>query len=155
MLPELPALRLERDEHHRHKDVYQHSLTVLEQAIDLESRLPERAGQDVGVPARPDLITRLAALLHDIGKPATRRFESGGKVSFHHHDVVGAKLARKRLTRAAVLLRRGRRGRASWSSCTCGSTATATISARRGSGPTPRSAATSGTPATSWPGCTS
>ena len=88
MLPELPALRLERDEHHRHKDVYEHSLTVLEQAIELESRLP----------SRPDLIVRLAALLHDIGKPATRRFEPGGKVSFHHHDVVGAKLARKRLT---------------------------------------------------------
>jgi len=87
VLPELPALRLERDEHHRHKDVYQHSLTVLEQAIELEDRLPQQ----------PDLIMRLAALLHDIGKPATRRFEPGGKVSFHHHDVVGAKLARKRL----------------------------------------------------------
>ena len=88
VLPELPALRLERDEHHRHKDVYEHSLTVLEQAIDLESRLSEQ----------PDLVSRLAALLHDIGKPATRRFEAAGKVSFHHHDVVGAKLARKRLT---------------------------------------------------------
>jgi poly(A) polymerase len=87
VLPELPALRLERDEHHRHKDVYEHSLTVLEQAIELESRLPDR----------PDLVSRLAALLHDIGKPATRRFEPGGKVSFHHHDVVGAKLAKKRL----------------------------------------------------------
>jgi poly(A) polymerase len=87
VLPELPALRLERDEHHRHKDVYEHSLTVLEQAIDLEPRLG----------GGPDLVNRLAALLHDIGKPATRRFESGGKVSFHHHDVVGAKLARKRL----------------------------------------------------------
>jgi poly(A) polymerase len=89
VLPELPALRLERDEHHRHKDVYEHSLTVLEQAIDLE---------DARLPERPDLISRLAALLHDIGKPATRRFEPGGKVSFHHHDVVGAKLAKKRLT---------------------------------------------------------
>ena len=98
VLPELPALRLERDEHHRHKDVYQHSLTVLEQAIELESRLPERTDEDVLVPAQPDLVGRLAALLHDIGKPATRRFEPGGKVSFHHHDVVGAKLARKRLT---------------------------------------------------------
>jgi poly(A) polymerase len=88
VIPELPALRLERDEHHRHKDVYQHSLTVLEQAIDMEDRLPQR----------PDLIIRLAALLHDIGKPATRRFEPGGKVSFYHHDVVGAKLVRKRLT---------------------------------------------------------
>jgi poly(A) polymerase len=88
VLPELPALRLERDEHHRHKDVYEHSLIVLEQAIELEDRLG----------GRPDLVNRLAALLHDIGKPATRRFEAGGKVSFHHHDVVGAKLARKRLT---------------------------------------------------------
>lgn len=87
MLPELPALILERDEHHRHKDVYEHSLTVLEQAIDLEHRLDER----------PDLVVRLAALLHDIGKPATRRFQSDGTVTFHHHDVVGAKLSRKRL----------------------------------------------------------
>ncbi|KRC61530.1 CCA tRNA nucleotidyltransferase [Agromyces sp. Root81] len=89
VLPELPALSLERDEHHRHKDVYEHSLTVLDQAIEYEI---ER-----GVLDSPDLIVRLAALLHDIGKPATRRFESGGAVSFHHHDVVGAKLARKRL----------------------------------------------------------
>ncbi|MFW6600448.1 CCA tRNA nucleotidyltransferase [Propionibacteriaceae bacterium Y2011] len=87
VLPELPAMRLERDEHHRHKDVYEHSLTVLEQSIELE--------RDRG--HEPDLIGRLAALLHDIGKPKTRRFEPGGKVSFHHHDVVGAKLARKRL----------------------------------------------------------
>ncbi|WP_090596269.1 CCA tRNA nucleotidyltransferase [Auraticoccus monumenti] len=87
VLPELPALQLERDEHHRHKDVYEHSLTVLEQAIELEHRLEHR----------PDLVNRLAALLHDIGKPATRRFEPGGKVSFHHHDVVGAKLVRKRM----------------------------------------------------------
>ena len=87
ILPELPALQLERDEHHRHKDVYEHSLTVLEQAIDLEHRLDEQ----------PDLTIRLAALLHDIGKPRTRRFEAGGTVTFHHHDVVGAKMARKRL----------------------------------------------------------
>ncbi len=87
VLPELPALRLELDEHHRHKDVYEHSLTVLDQAIELEARLDER----------PNLVNRLAALLHDIGKPATRRFEQGGKVSFHHHDVVGAKLVKKRL----------------------------------------------------------
>ena len=100
VLPELPALRLERDEHHRHKDVYEHSLTVLEQAIELEARLPER----------PDLVNRLAALLHDIGKPATRRFEAGGKVSFHHHDVVGAKLVRKRLTALRFSERRGQGG---------------------------------------------
>ena len=84
VLPELPALRLERDEHHQHKDVYEHSLTVLERAIAFE-------------PDGPDLTMRLAALLHDIGKPATRRFESGGGVSFHHHEVVGAKLVRKRM----------------------------------------------------------
>jgi poly(A) polymerase len=88
VLPELSALRLELDEHHRHKDVYEHSLTVLEQAIALENRL-ETAG--------PDLVTRLAALLHDIGKPRTRRFSGDGSVTFHHHDVVGAKLATKRL----------------------------------------------------------
>ncbi len=89
VLPELPALSLERDEHHRHKDVYEHSLTVLDQAIDYE--------KSRGVLDSPDLVVRLAALLHDIGKPATRRYEPGGAVSFHHHDVVGAKLARKRL----------------------------------------------------------
>ena len=85
VLPELPALRLESDEHHRHKDVYEHTLIVLEQAMALE---------DEG----PDLTLRLAALLHDIGKPRTRRFEKDGRVSFHHHEVVGAKMAKKRLT---------------------------------------------------------
>ncbi|EDY45863.2 CCA tRNA nucleotidyltransferase [Streptomyces sp. SPB074] len=84
VLPELPALRLESDEHHRHKDVYEHSLTVLEQAIDLEED-------------GPDLTLRIAALLHDIGKPKTRRFEGDGRVSFHHHEIVGAKIAKKRL----------------------------------------------------------
>ncbi len=88
ILPELPALRLERDEHHRHKDVYEHTLTVLERAVALESRLPGGG---------PDLVTRLAALLHDIGKPRTRRFEPGGLVTFHHHDVIGAKMARRRM----------------------------------------------------------
>lgn len=88
-LPEIPALRLEVDEHHHHKDVYEHSLTVLQQAIELEKeRHPDAA---------PDVPLRLAALLHDIGKPATRRLEPGGGVTFHHHDVKGSRLARKRL----------------------------------------------------------
>jgi poly(A) polymerase len=93
VLPELPALRLERDEHHRHKDVYEHSLTVLEQAMAFEDRIAHD-----GRTGGPDLVTRLAALLHDIGKPQTRRFGADGAVTFHHHDVVGAKKARKRLT---------------------------------------------------------
>jgi poly(A) polymerase len=84
VLPELPALRLEIDEHHQHKDVYEHTLQVLDRAIGLETE-------------GPDLVLRLAALLHDIGKPATRRLEPGGGVSFHHHEVKGAHLARKRL----------------------------------------------------------
>ncbi|MFC4530855.1 CCA tRNA nucleotidyltransferase [Sphaerisporangium dianthi] len=84
VLPELPKLRLEIDEHHRHKDVYEHTLIVLEQAIALEA-------------AGPDRVLRWAALLHDIGKPKTRRYEEAGRVSFHHHEVVGAQMAKKRL----------------------------------------------------------
>jgi poly(A) polymerase len=88
-LPELPALKLEIDEHHHHKDVYQHSLTVLDQVIDLETKHQPQI--------KADLILRIAALLHDIGKPKTRKFEGEGRVSFHHHEVVGARLAKKRL----------------------------------------------------------
>ena len=85
VLPEIGAMKMAIDEHHQHKDVYEHSLTVLRQAIDLEG------------PGGPDLVLRWAALLHDIGKPATRRHESDGGVSFHHHEVVGAKMTRKRM----------------------------------------------------------
>ena len=84
VLPEVGGMRMAIDEHHQHKDVYQHSLTVLRQAIALED-------------AGPDLVLRWAALLHDIGKPATRRHETDGGVSFHHHEVVGAKMVRKRM----------------------------------------------------------
>lgn len=84
VLPEIGGMRMAIDEHHQHKDVYQHSLTVLRQAIALE---------DDG----PDLVLRWAALLHDIGKPTTRRHEPNGGVSFHHHEVVGAKMVRKRM----------------------------------------------------------
>src|SRR3954451_19682735 len=84
VLPEVPAMRLAIDEHMQHKDVYTHSLVVMEQAIDRETD-------------GPDLVLRLAALLHDIGKPATRRKEPDGRVSFHHHEVVGAKQVRRRL----------------------------------------------------------
>ncbi len=86
VLPELPALALERDEHHRHKDVYEHTLTVMEQSIDLEARV-----------GGPDFVSRFAALMHDVGKPRTRRFLDDGTVTFHHHDVVGAKITRKRM----------------------------------------------------------
>jgi poly(A) polymerase len=85
-LPEIPKLRLEIDEHHHHKDVYEHSLTVLEQSISLEHRLGGK-----------NLVSRLAALLHDIGKPKTRALIPGGGVSFHHHEVVGARLTKERL----------------------------------------------------------
>ncbi len=88
VLPEVSRLRMETDEHHRHKDVYEHSLTVLRQAIELEPRY----GLD------GDLVVRLAALLHDIGKPKTRSLLPDGRVAFHHHEVVGAKMARRRLT---------------------------------------------------------
>ena len=87
VLPELPALRLEVDEHHHHKDVYEHTLTVLDQAIGYEEKYE----------LEPDFVLRFAALLHDCGKPATRRLEPGGGVSFHQHDLVGARLAKKRM----------------------------------------------------------
>lgn len=90
ILPEIPALELEIDEHHRHKDVFEHTMIVVDRAVALET------DENGPVPA-PDLTLRLAALMHDIGKPRTRKFEPGGKVSFHHHDSVGAKMVTKRL----------------------------------------------------------
>jgi poly(A) polymerase len=88
VLPELPALVLERDEHHRHKDVYEHTLTVLEQAIAQEGRLAPAGTPGPDYP--PDFVSRFAALMHDVGKPKTRRFLGDGTVTFHHHDVGGA-----------------------------------------------------------------
>jgi poly(A) polymerase len=87
ILPELPALKLETDEHHHHKDVYEHTLTVVEQAIDYE--------KDYNLEG--DFILRFAALMHDTGKPLTRKLEPGGGVSFYHHDMVGSKLTAKRM----------------------------------------------------------
>ena len=85
-LPEIPKLKLEIDEHHHHKDVYEPTLTVLEQAIALEERLDG-----------PNLTLRLAALMHDIGKPKTKELIPGGGVSFHHHEVVGSRMTKERL----------------------------------------------------------
>jgi poly(A) polymerase len=87
VLPELPTLKLEVDEHHHHKDVYEHTLTVVEQAIDYE--------KDYGL--EPDFVLRFAALMHDCGKPKTRKLEPAGGVSFHQHDLVGARITKKRM----------------------------------------------------------
>lgn len=103
VLPEVSGLRLETDEHHRHKDVYQHSLTVLRQAVDLEAeyaarqRRADMSADDPQHLPEPDFVVRFAALMHDVGKPATRNFVNGGAVTFYHHDVVGAKLTAKRM----------------------------------------------------------
>ena len=83
-LPELPGMRIAIDEHHQHKDVYEHTLTVIRNVIRLEE-------------GEPDFVLRMAALMHDVGKPATKRLEPGGKVTFHHHEVVGARMTRARM----------------------------------------------------------
>jgi poly(A) polymerase len=118
ILPEFAALRDQQDEHNRHKDVYEHSLTVLDQAVELEAEYERRdaeaaaeagdgsaddapaaggAGSKTPAFISPDFIVRFAALMHDVGKPRTRRFDSSGGVTFHHHDVVGAKMTAKRM----------------------------------------------------------
>nr|WP_147522484.1 CCA tRNA nucleotidyltransferase [Brevibacterium senegalense] len=112
ILPEFAALRDQQDEHNRHKDVYEHSLTVLDQAVELEKEYARRdaeaaagagdgsadeAGPSTPPFTSPDFIVRFAALMHDVGKPRTRRFDSSGGVTFHHHDVVGAKMTAKRM----------------------------------------------------------
>ena len=97
VLPEIGGMQMAIDEHHQHKDVYQHSLTVLRQAIALEGSGGQERSDSGGGLGGPDLVLRWAALLHDIGKPATRRHESDGGVSFHHHEVVGAKMVRTRM----------------------------------------------------------
>jgi poly(A) polymerase len=84
-LPELSGLKLEIDEHAQHKDVYEHTLIVVQNAIRLE-------GAD-----GPDFVLRMAALMHDVGKPATKAVGRDGRVSFHHHEVVGARLTKQRM----------------------------------------------------------
>jgi poly(A) polymerase len=83
-LPELSGLRLEIDEHAQHKDVYEHTLTVVRNAVSLEEN-------------GPDFVLRMAALMHDVGKPATKAVGPDGRVSFHHHEVVGARLTKQRM----------------------------------------------------------
>ena len=85
-LPELPALRVAVDEHAQHKDVYEHTLTVINNTIGREEPA-----------AGPDFVLRMAALMHDVGKPATKAVGLDGRVSFHHHEVVGARLTRQRM----------------------------------------------------------
>lgn len=94
VLPEVEALRMKIDTRYKHKDVYSHTMTVLEQAIGLEDKYQHSNSLSQ---QKPDFILRFAALMHDVGKPLTRKFENGGTVSFYHHDIVGAKLTRKRM----------------------------------------------------------
>ena len=128
VLPELPALRMAIDEHCQHKDVYAHTLQVLEQAIELETD-------------GPDLVLRLAALLHDIGKPDTRRRRAGRAGELPPPRGGRREAGPQAAAGAALPARRSSTTSRSWCSCTCASTATAAAS-----GPTRRCAATSSTP---------
>ncbi|MEV1142424.1 CCA tRNA nucleotidyltransferase [Micromonospora sp. NPDC049799] len=83
-LPELTGLKLEIDEHAQHKDVYEHTLTVVSNAVSYEED-------------GPDFVLRMAALMHDVGKPATKSVGPDGRVSFHHHEVVGARMTKNRM----------------------------------------------------------
>ena len=133
-LPELPGLALEQDPIHRHKDVLAHTLAVVDKTS-------------------PDRLLRLAALFHDVGKPRTRAFGDGG-VTFHHHEVVGARMTRERMDGAALLARRHRHGGRAWSSCTCASTPTGWAGRTRRCGATSATPARCSTSSTSSPAAT-
>ena len=133
-LPELPGLRLEHDPIHRHKDVLSHTIAVVENV-----RPPEDSAEF------DYRITRLAALFHDVGKPPTRGYQPGKGITFHHHDVVGARMTRKRMEALRYSDRRYGAPSSSWCSCTFGSTPT------RWAGAIRRCAATCATPAICWP----
>ncbi len=93
-LPELPAMRLEHDPIHRHKDVLTHSIAVVENVRPVHEHIPSGDREPLPFDFR---LTRLAALFHDVGKPRTRGYLEGKGTTFHHHDAVGARMTRKRM----------------------------------------------------------
>ena len=130
-LPELPAMRLEQDPIHHHKDVLAHTIAVVANT-------------------KPDRLVRLAALFHDVGKPKTRSFGANG-VMFHHHEVVGARMTKDRMT----ALRYSERGRGDRHPAGAPAPAVPRLRHRHRAGPTRPCAASSATPATSWTGSSS